>query len=397
MSSSNIISILGSTGSIGQSTLDVIANNPSLHVYALSAHKNVELLLQQCLKFRPEFAVVTDSQAAEKFATILAASDCDTEMLFGGQGLDRIAADNKVDTVVAAIVGAAGLQSTLVAVENGKKILLANKESLVMSGDLMMQKAQQNGAVIIPTDSEHNAIFQCLPQVEKGLAKSQMKHVKKIVLTASGGPFLHTAHKELEQITPEEACKHPNWEMGQKISVDSATMMNKGLEVIEACHLFGLSTSTVEVLCHPQSVVHSMVYYRDGSVLAQMGNPDMRIPIASGLAWPERMESGVNDLDLGEYGRLEFLPPDLEKFPCLQLGIEAAEKGGTTPAILNAANEVAVAAFLTKRVGFLQIPLIIKAVLSKIPCEAASSIAIIQDVDEQARLLANELISKDFS
>ncbi|PCJ24574.1 MAG: 1-deoxy-D-xylulose-5-phosphate reductoisomerase [SAR86 cluster bacterium] len=397
MSTSNTISILGSTGSVGCSTLAVIDENPQYKIYALSANNNTDLLHAQCLKYKPRYAVVADEQAFPKMKALLAQSDIDTELLTGENALSKIASDEHVDTVMAAIVGAAGLESTLAAVSSGKRVLLANKEALVMTGDLLKAAARSSGAALLPIDSEHNAIFQCLPHSDTCLSKEQFSFVEKVVLTASGGPFLNTPSDEFEQISPDQACRHPKWSMGRKISVDSATMMNKGLEFIEACHLFELEPERVEVVIHPQSIIHSMVYYRDGSVLAQMANPDMRIPIASGLAWPQRINSGASPLDLISQESLQFLEPDLIKFPCLRLGIEAAQQGGTAPAILNAANEIAVAAFLDRKVSFPQIPLIIEAVRSQIPCEAAVSLAIIRDVDQQARILSNELILKDFS
>lgn len=396
MSTKIKVSILGSTGSIGCSTLAVIDENTQYQVYALSANKNVDLLYEQCLRYQPVYAVVTDEEAASRMAALLARSDIETQLLGGESALSQIASDEAVDTVMAAIVGAAGLESTLAAVQSGKRVLLANKESLVMTGNLLMQAAKQSGAMLLPIDSEHNAIFQCLPLNESGLSKDQHKNVDKVVLTASGGPFLNTPLDEFGQISPEQACRHPKWSMGKKISVDSASMMNKGLELIEACYLFQLEVSQVDVLIHPQSIVHSMVYYCDGSVLAQMGNPDMRIPIAYGLAWPERINSGATALDLVAENSLEFHNPDLNRFPCLRLGMEAAAEGGTAPVILNAANEVAVEAFLAEEIGFSQIPSIIEAVRSKIPCEAAPSLAIILELDQQARNLSNELILKDF-
>ncbi|MDA1370465.1 MAG: 1-deoxy-D-xylulose-5-phosphate reductoisomerase [Proteobacteria bacterium] len=396
MSKPPFISILGSTGSVGQNTLEVLKQNSAYSVYALSAHQNVELLLEQCKQHNPVYAVVTDAASVEKFSRLLSNAECQTELLTAADALQRIASAAEVDAVMAAIVGGAGLASTLAAVAAGKRVLLANKESLVMSGDLFMASALNSGATIIPIDSEHNAVFQCLPLNARGLDSSQMTDVDKIVLTASGGPFLDTPVEQLNRITPEQACNHPKWDMGQKISVDSATMMNKGLEFIEASYLFGVGAAQIEVLIHPQSIVHSMVYYRDGSVLAQLANPDMRIPIAYGLAYPQRMPSGAPTLNLAEIGVLEFRTPDLERFPCLALGIEAAKQGGTVPTLLNAANEEAVAAFLNGAISFTQIPLINEAVMSKIPCEAALSLAIIQDADEQARSLSKELILKDF-
>ena len=396
MSEAVSISILGSTGSVGRNTLAILDQNPGYRVFALTAHRNVELLLQQCQQYRPAFAVVTDAASKEQFAGLLAESDCATALLTENDALERIASDAEVQVVMAAIVGAAGLESTLAAVAAGKKLLLANKESLVMSGELFMDSAARCGATIIPIDSEHNAIFQCLARNGEAADGSSMTGVEKLVLTASGGPFLSTDLQQFDSITPEQACKHPQWSMGRKISVDSATMMNKGLEFIEASYLFGANAEQIEVLIHPQSIIHSMVHYRDGSVLAQLANPDMRVPIAHGLAYPERITSGVKPLRLAEIGTLQFQTPDTERFPCLSLGIEAAKQGGTAPTALNAANEEAVAAFLEGALRFTQIPLIIEAVMSKIPCEAALSLAIIQDVDRRARSLSKELISKDF-
>ena len=396
MSEAVSISILGSTGSVGRNTLAVLDQDPGYRVFALSAHRNVELLLKQCQQYQPDFAVVTDAASAEQFAGLLAESDCATVLLTASDALERIASDAEVQVVMAAIVGAAGLESTLAAVAAGKKVLLANKESVVMSGELFMDSAARNGATIIPIDSEHNAIFQCLTRNGEASNESPMAGVEKLVLTASGGPFLGTELQQFDSITPEQACKHPQWSMGRKISVDSATMMNKGLEFIEASYLFGANAEQIEILIHPQSIIHSMVHYRDGSVLAQLANPDMRVPIAHGLAYPERITSGVKPLRLAEIGTLQFETPDTERFPCLSLGIEAAKQGGTAPTALNAANEEAVAAFLEGVLRFTQIPLIIETVMSKIPCEAALSLAIIQDIDRQARSLSKKLISKDF-
>lgn len=390
------ITILGSTGSIGQNTLAVLDLNPRFRVFALSAHRNVELLLEQCQRYQPEFAVVTDEQAATRMVGLLASADCDTQLLVGEEALCTIASHEQVQVVMAAIVGGAGLESTLAAAQSGKRLLLANKEALVMTGDLLMQAAARSGAPIIPIDSEHNAIFQCLPAAATGLERAQMQHVAKLVLTASGGPFLGKAAADFEQITPDQACAHPKWDMGRKISVDSATLMNKGLEFIEACYLFGLQPDQIEVLIHPQSIVHSMVHFNDGSVLAQLGNPDMRIPISYGLGWPARIPSGARALDLVALEPLEFAHPDLSKFPCLQLGMDVARQKGTAPAVLNAANEVAVAAFLAGKLRFPQIPQLIAGVLAKIPCESTPSLAIIRDIDAQARTLANNLITKEF-
>ncbi|MEE3300203.1 MAG: 1-deoxy-D-xylulose-5-phosphate reductoisomerase [Pseudomonadota bacterium] len=390
------ISVLGSTGSIGRNTLEVIRQNPRFEVYALSAHRNIELLLDQCKMFQPRYAVVTDEINAVRFAKLLESSNCKTELLRGNGSLERIASDDDVEIVMAAIVGAAGLESTLAAVAAGKRVLLANKESLVMAGELFMDSALHSGATIIPIDSEHNAVFQCLPAKSQSPESSRLNEVEKITLTASGGPFLTRSLEQFDTITPQQACKHPNWSMGRKISVDSATMMNKGLELIEAGHLFDVNFDQLEVLIHPQSIVHSMVYYRDGSVLAQLANPDMRIPIAHGLAWPERMTLGTERLNLAEIARLEFQTPDLERFPCLRLGFDAAKMGGSAPVVLNAANEEVVAAFLEGTIRFTQIPAIIETVMSKMPCEAAASLAIIQEIDKQARSLTKGLIVKDF-
>ena len=390
------VSVLGSTGSIGKNTLDVIKMNPGFEVYGLSAHSNIELLLDQCKEFQPRYAVVSDDNNAVRFGELLESSDCRTELLTENASLERIASDDDVQVVMTAIVGAAGLASTLAAVAAGKRVLLANKESLVMTGELFMDTAMQSGATIIPIDSEHNAVFQCLPENAQGLQGSKLEGVEKITLTASGGPFLTTPLAQFDSITPQQACKHPKWSMGRKISVDSATMMNKGLELIEASHLFDVSLDQLEVLIHPQSIVHSMVYFQDGSVLAQLANPDMRIPIAYGLAWPERMALDIERLNLAEIATLEFQAPDLERFPCLRLGLSAAKMGGTAPVVLNAANEEAVAAFLEGAIRFTQISLIIEAVMSKIPCEPAASLAIIQKIDKQTRTLSKELIIKDF-
>ena len=389
------ISILGSTGSVGASTLAVIDENPGYKVFALTAHRNAKLLFEQCEKYKPEFAVLSEA-AGPEFTTLLVNSNLNTKLLVGEPGLIEVASNPNVDIVMAAIVGAAGLEPTLAAASNGKRLLLANKESLVMTGDLLKQVARDSGAEILPIDSEHNAIFQCLPQMKSSVNTETRAGVEKVVLTASGGPFLNTPIEQLQSVTPEQACLHPKWSMGRKISVDSATMMNKGLEFIEACYLFDLAPSQVNVLIHPQSIVHSMVHYKDGSVLAQMANPDMRVPIAYGLAWPKRIASGVAPLDLTVEEPLQFSKPDLSRFPCLRLGIEAAGERGTAPAVLNAANEVAVEAFLGGEIGFLEIPSIIEAVRSQIPCEPAPSLAIIRDLDRQARRLSKELILKDF-
>ncbi len=386
------LTILGSTGSIGCNTLDVVSRYDNISVFALSANRNSKLLLEQCLRYEPKYAVLADSEQHESFKNMLLDSDCATEFLDAENSLEIIAAHDEVDVVMAAIVGAAGLASGLAAVSAGKRLLLANKESLIMSGKLFIDAAIRHKAEIIPIDSEHNAIFQCLAETRTRFSAAEERFVEKLILTASGGPFLNTPKKELISVTPKQACAHPKWSMGQKISVDSATLMNKGLELIEASFLFDLPGSAIDILIHPQSIVHSMVYYRDGSVLAQLANPDMRVPIAYGLAFPNRMPSGADVLDLTIQPPLEFSVPDLTRFPCISLGREALEEGGTAPAVLNAANEIAVSAFLANRIGFQQIPAIIEAVLSKTSCEPAASLDIIIDADRAARFAANKLI-----
>ncbi len=386
------VTVLGSTGSIGVSTLDVIARHPDRYrIIALTANCNVDDLYRQCLQFRPDYAVMADEQSADDLRCRLQAEAPAIQVLSGVAGLEHVSQLPEADYVMAAIVGAAGLLPALSAVRAGKRLLLANKEALVVSGQLFMDEAAEHGAEILPIDSEHNAIFQCMPAgYAQGLAGVG---VRRILLTASGGPFRQTAMEELARITPEQACVHPNWSMGRKISVDSATMMNKGLEVIEACWLFHTRPERIKVVLHPQSVIHSMVEYTDGSVLAQMGNPDMRTPIAHALAWPERIESGVSSLDLFEVARLDFEAPDRQRFPCLSLAYQAIERGGTAPAILNAANEVAVAAFLDRRVGFMAIPEIIETVLSAIPAIDTQSLNELLDVDAQSRIVAEQQIS----
>ena len=386
--------ILGSTGSIGQSTLAVVDVNPEFEVTALSGHSNIDLLLQQCLKYHPKIAVVSRSEDAKTLAQSLRAAGSKVEVVWGADALSSAASDDSVDMVMAAIVGAAGLESTLAAARAGKTLLLANKESLVMSGDLLFREIKASGATLIPIDSEHNAIFQCLPQNLAGQSEETTRYVSKIALTASGGPFLDRPLNEFGDITPAQACKHPTWSMGRKISVDSATMMNKGLEFIEASLLFGLTPHQIEVLIHPQSTMHSLVYYKDGSVLAQLGSADMRIPIAYGMAYPRRIESGAAPLDLIAAGSLDFFEPDYERFPCLKLGIDAALQGGTMPTLLNAANEIAVEAFLAGQIKFIEIAELNEQVLTKIPCEPASSLAIIRDADLLARNITKELILK---
>lgn len=387
------LSILGATGSIGESTLAVVREVDNLSVFALSANTNVKALLAQCLEFKPRYAVICDRSYAPELSEALAVQGSATEVLVGAEGLALAATAPDVDIVMAAIVGAAGLDSTLAAASAGKKLLLANKEALVMTGELLLNAARESGATLLPVDSEHNAIFQCLPTVNAGISDEQFRYVDKLVLTASGGPFLRTPLDGFAEITPAQACAHPVWSMGNKISVDSATMMNKGLEYIEACQLFGLPPEQLEVIIHPQSIVHSFVHYSDGSVLAQMASPDMRVPIAHCLAWPQRIQTQAPRLDLGSQPALEFLAPDLKRFPCLSLGIEAAKAGGTAPALLNAANEESVSAFLDERLDYLGIAEINAQVMAQIPCEPASSLAIIREADIQARKLANLLIN----
>lgn len=390
------ISVLGATGSIGVSTLDVIARHPDRYqVFALSADRRWQVLATQCLTHNPRYAVLNDSAAAVELERELRRQGCATEVLQGADSLSAIAAHEQVDTVMAAIVGAAGLLPTLAAVRAGKKVLLANKEALVMAGGLFTRAVAEHGALLLPIDSEHNAIFQCLPNhrndyLADGLTSSG---VRKILLTASGGPFRNTPIADLPKVTPEQACAHPNWSMGQKISVDSATMLNKGLELIEACWLFNTRPQQVQVVIHPQSVIHSMVEYIDGSVLAQLGNPDMRTPIAHALAWPERIESGVSSLDLIATARLDFTAPDYARFPCLRLAQQAAEASGAAPAVLNAANEVAVAAFLQRRIRFDQIAVVIDHVLARVSPAEPRSLEHVQNADAEARAMAQQLIA----
>lgn len=392
------ITVLGSTGSIGANTLDVVARTADYRVFALTANTGVKTLLQQCLQFTPDYAVMVDPGSAAELKAALAAQDSPTQVLAGEDSLSFVAGHDQVDTVMAAIVGAAGLVPTLTAVKAAKKVLLANKEALIMAGELFIRELAASKAVMLPIDSEHNAIFQCLPPESRLIGSDVVASgVRKVLLTASGGPFRETPLVDLATVTPEQACRHPNWSMGRKISVDSATMMNKGLELIEACFLFGVSPERIEVLIHPQSIVHSMVEYHDGSILAQMGTPDMRIPIAYGLAWPRRMESGAEPLDLTRVPNLQFQHPDMDRFPCLALGMQAASAGGTMPAILNAANEMAVAAFLEGQISFTDIPVIIAAAMAQIACGRAESLAIIRDADSRARALAVRQIAEIMS
>lgn len=388
------ISVLGATGSIGLSTLDVIARHPQRYeVFAISGFSRLTELQALCIRHRPRFAVVPDAPAARVLQDALMGAGLDTRVLSGEAGLCEIAAHPEVDAVMAAIVGAAGLRPTLAAVEAGKRVLLANKEALVMSGALFIQAVRRHGAVLLPIDSEHNAIFQCLPgDYGRGLVQVG---VRRILLTASGGPFRETPLEALANVTPEQACAHPNWSMGRKISVDSASMMNKGLELIEACWLFDAAPSQVEVVIHPQSVIHSLVDYVDGSVLAQLGNPDMRTPIAHALAWPERVDSGVAPLDLFRVGRLDFQEPDEGRFPCLRLARQAAEAGGSAPAMLNAANEIAVAAFLERRIRFTEIASIIDQVLNREAALAVESLDAVVEADARARAAAQQWLVRN--
>ena len=383
------ITVLGATGSIGVSTLQVIARHPDRYrVFALTGHSRMDVLHAQCLQYNPPFAVVADAAQAAQLQSQLHQAELQTRVLYGPEALAEVSSDQRVDVVMAAIVGAAGLSPTLAAVRAGKRVLLANKEALVMSGALFMQAVRDSGAQLLPIDSEHNAIFQCMPgNYSNGLSRVG---VRRILLTASGGPFREMALEDLAKVTPAQACAHPNWSMGQKISVDSASMMNKGLELIEACWLFDACPTQVEVVVHPQSVVHSLVDYVDGSVLAQLGNPDMRTPIAHALAWPERIDSGVSALDLLLTARLDFEAPDPERFPCLNLARQAFDAGGTACAILNAANEVAVQAFLDQRIGFTDIPVIIEHALSSLPPVPVDELAQVMLADRQARDCARQ-------
>ena len=386
------LSVLGATGSIGLSTLDVAGRNAGrFGVVALTANRDVDGMLRLCRAHRPRLAVMADADAAVRLETALRKEGLEVVVKSGDDGLIEAAAHPQADYVMAAIVGAAGLRPTLEAARRGRRVLLANKEALVMSGALFMEEVRRHGALLLPIDSEHNAIFQCMPA---GFTVGERPAgVRRILLTASGGPFRSTPLEQLAQVTPEQACAHPNWDMGRKISVDSATMMNKGLEVIEACWLFGLPAERVQVVLHPQSVIHSLVDYADGSVLAQLGNPDMRTPIAHALAWPERVDSGVRPLDLFAVGRLDFAAPDPRRFPCLGLAYDAWRRGGTAPAVLNAANEVAVAAFLDGRIGFDRIAAVIEATLADCTVGAAERLQDVLDADRAARACAAERLA----
>ncbi|MFZ6844978.1 1-deoxy-D-xylulose-5-phosphate reductoisomerase [Undibacterium sp. RuTC16W] len=392
MSSVQTICVLGSTGSIGVSTLDVIARHPDRYqVFALTAHSRVIKLAQQCEQFRPQVAVVGSVAAAAELQGLLKEKKLTTQVLYGPQALCDVASASDCDTVMAAIVGAAGLPASLAAAKAGKKVLLANKEALVMSGQLFINAVTESGAVLLPIDSEHNAIFQCLPfNYDR---QAQAHGISKVILTASGGPFLNRSLESLSDVTPDEAVAHPNWVMGRKISIDSATMMNKGLEVIEAHWLFATPADQIDVLIHPQSVIHSMVSYEDGSVLAQLGNPDMRTPIAYGLAYPERINSGVAPLDLVKIAKLNFEAPDFSRFPCLALAYAALRAGQTASIILNASNEIAVQAFLDGKIGFRMIDQIIARVMDKIALSVADDIGSILECDRVTRRVTSSLIA----
>lgn len=384
------ITVLGATGSIGVSTLDVISQHPDKYcIFALTGNQKIDLLAEQCIQHSARYAVVIDPQSASILRAKLKSAGAETEVLCGIEALSEVSSHGDVDIVMAAIVGAAGLVPTLSAVHAGKKILLANKEALVMAGGLFMEAVKASGALLLPVDSEHNAIFQCLPPTSRGLSGSG---VLRLLLSASGGPFRGLTTEQMLDVTVEQAVAHPNWSMGHKISVDSATLMNKGLELIEACWLFDASPDQIEVIVHPQSIVHSLVQYADGSVIAQLGNPDMRTPIAHALAWPERIASGVAELDLFDIARLDFTRPDLDSFPCLTLASEAARTGKDAPAVLNASNEIAVQAFLDRRIGFTQIADVVKETLSGSIFNEPESLTAVQESDRRARSYATSYI-----
>ena len=388
-----VLTILGSTGSIGESTLDVVSRHPEkFRVFALAGHRQVDKLVAQCKQFRPEYAVVGDAGHAAELEKKLKQEGINTQVLYGSQALIDVASADEVSGVMCAIVGAAGLPSALAAAQKGKTIYLANKETLVVSGALFMETARQNGATVLPIDSEHNAIFQVLPRDYTGRLNEH--GINSIILTASGGPFLNTDLSTFDSITPEQAVKHPNWSMGRKISVDSASMMNKGLELIEAHWLFNCPPEKLEVVIHPQSVIHSMVRYRDGSVLAQLGNPDMRTPIAYCLGLPERIDSGVGELDFGALSALTFQKPDFDRFPCLKLAYQAMNAGGAAPCVLNAANEVAVAAFLDKRIKFTDIAQVVAHCLAQDFSDGHHDIESLLAQDAQTRRQAEAFIGK---
>lgn len=385
------VTILGATGSIGRSTLDVIARHPDrFEAFALTANEKIEDLAQLCRQFRPRYACVADVRAIPAFKELVRQAAIETEVLGGAEGLEYVASHPDTDSVMAAIVGAAGLKATLAAARSGKRILLANKEALVMAGPIFMETVRENQATLLPIDSEHNAIFQCLPVSAPGRLGDH--GVRRILLTGSGGPFRTKRLADLRAVTPEEACAHPNWSMGRKISVDSATMMNKALEIIEAHWLFGASADQIKVIIHPQSVVHSMVEYADGSVLAQLGNPDMRTPIAQGLAFPERIDAGVKSLDFAVLGTLAFEEPDLSRFPALRLANEVLKQGNSASAVFNAANEMAVAAFLCRRLPFLRITEVIEETLAEVPLSPTLRLEDVLVADQLARACAARII-----
>ena len=387
------ITVLGSTGSIGVSTLDIISHHrDEFSVFALTCHNKIEKLLEQCQQFQPKHVVIVDEQAAQKFREQMAGHKINCEVHVGAQALVTVAEQCEVDYVMAAIVGAAGLLPSLAAAKAGKRVLLANKEALVITGELFMNAIKQSGAELLPIDSEHNALYQSLPFKPFGQSLSEMG-VNRLILTASGGPFRTFTADQLVGVTPEQAVAHPNWKMGQKISVDSATMMNKGLEVIEAHWLFNAPIQQIDVMIHPQSVIHSMVEYTDGSVIVELGMPDMRTPIAYALAWPKRIPSGVKQLNLLEIGKLEFYPVDFKQFPCMKLCYEALAMGGTATVTLNAANEIAVEAFLQKRINFIQIAQIVETSLEKVTIQPANDLEIILAVDAETRLITQKAIA----
>jgi len=385
------LTVLGSTGSVGKSTLDVVRQHPQRYaLFALTAHRSADALLEQCRLHRPRYAVLSGIEEQANLRERFRGAGC--ELLFGARALNSVASDRECDAVMASIVGAVGLGPTLAAASAGKRVLLANKEALVMAGQLFMRAARGAGAVLLPIDSEHNAVFQCLPQGPGG--KPALGAVRRILLTASGGPFRSVAPERLAAVTPDEACAHPNWVMGRKISVDSATMMNKGLEVIEAHWLFELPAERIEVVVHPQSIVHSLVEYVDGSMIAQLSNPDMRIPIAHALGFPERIDSGARSLDLAAIGQLSFERPDYRRFPCLELAYRALRAGGSAPAVLNAANEVAVEAFLSGRLRFTEIAGVISHTLDSCTLTPADDLEGVLDTDARARSMASQLVER---
>jgi 1-deoxy-D-xylulose-5-phosphate reductoisomerase len=385
------LTLLGATGSIGASTLDVVSRHPDrFRVLALTAHRSADALLALCLRYTPRYAVLSGLSEDAGLRRRYAQEGCRSELLFGAAALEQVAANPECDLVMAAIVGAAGLEPALAAVRSGKRLLLANKEALVMAGAFFMQAVRNGGATLLPIDSEHNAVFQCLPQEE---GRASVRAVRRVMLTASGGPFRSAPLERLSQVTPAEACAHPNWVMGRKISVDSATMMNKGLEVIEARWLFDIAAERIEVLIHSQSVIHSLVEFVDGSVIAQLSNPDMRVPISHALGFPGRIESGASPLDLAAIGQLSFERPDARRFPCLGLAYAALHEGGTAPAILNAANEIAVAAFLDGKLRYTAIPQVIEHVLACVPAVPADSLETVIETDRRARGAAGERVA----